>query len=71
MPPVHPEIAEFVSLPEFTHWLLIPANDKHFAFLKAVILDSHSCRKSIESKGIKVYPIGSPPQGYPTKPIYR
>lgn len=68
---MHPEVQEFVGLPEFTHWLLIPGNDRHFPFLKAVILDRHSCRKTIEDKGIRVFPIGSPPQGYPKKPIYR
>lgn len=67
----HPEIAEVVSLPEFTHWLLIPDNGSHFAFLKAVTLDRYTDRKRLEDKGIRVYPIGSPPQGIPTKPIYR
>ena len=68
--PLHPEVTEFVGLPEFTHWLLIPETDHHHAFIKAVILDVHSCRRTIESKGIRIFPISNPPD-LPRKPVYK
>lgn len=70
---IHPEVAEIAPLPRFTHWLIIPATDKHRSFAKAVVLLPDTCHRSIEAKGIEVRPYTDwhkTPYGLPTKPEY-
>jgi len=71
MLPIHPEINELVKIPEFTHWLLIPETDRHYAFLKPIIVDKWTNRERLKEKGMRLFPIKDAPPNYPTKPVYK
>ena len=71
---MHPEVAEFVGLPKFTHWLVIPETDRHYRFAKAVVLYDATCISGLRARNIEVFRFQRhdvTPYCLPTKPEYK
>jgi hypothetical protein len=68
---IHPEIGQFIGLAEFTHWLLIPENEQHYAFIKGIYLSDAASVMRLRSRGFQVFPFNSKPQGFRTTPEYK